>query len=168
MGWAHSGLSPDAPSPTSEAHAMHKTFDGFSAAFDYCRECNRPVMVIVTGEAWRLFPSGHAQRVNNQQDDSDHLRAEVRQANIDYLARGLYGRYRLCSTCFGAVTLAEQLQGCCPHCQSLILAGPDITPERGREMLATLKARRVELASFEPDEKRRDKTAAQRGERTPR
>ena len=81
--------------------------------------------------------------------DLDRLRAEARQANIDYLARGLYDRYRLCSTCSGAVTLAKQLQGRCPHCGAIILAGPDITPERGREMLATLEARRVELGLSE-------------------
>lgn len=95
---------------------------------------------------------------NTQQASIDRLGAEVRQANIDYLARELYGRYRLCSTCFGAVTLAEQLQGRCPYCGGVILAGPDVTPERGREMLATLEKRRAELASFEPDVEQRDKS----------
>jgi len=72
------------------------------------------------------------------------LQAEARQANIDSLAGQLYDRYRLCSMCFGLVTLAEQLQGRCPRCHSLLLAGP-ITLDRAREILSTLKRRRVEL-----------------------
>ena len=37
-----------------------KEFDDFPEAFDYCRECGKPVIVIVTGEKWKLFPSGYA------------------------------------------------------------------------------------------------------------
>ncbi len=40
-----------------------KTFDDFSEAFDYCREANAPVTVIVNGEKWQLFPSGRAERI---------------------------------------------------------------------------------------------------------
>ena len=74
--------------------------------------------------------------------------SQPKQANIDRLARELFVRCRLCSACHGAVTLAEQLQGCCPHCGAIILAGP-IDPDRAREMLATLKARRVVLGLSE-------------------
>lgn len=41
---------PDAP----------KHFDFMSDAFDYCREANRPIRVCVSGEIWKLFPSGKA------------------------------------------------------------------------------------------------------------
>jgi hypothetical protein len=37
-----------------------KTFSDFSDAFDYCREKDRPVTVLVQGEKWKLYPSGHA------------------------------------------------------------------------------------------------------------
>jgi viroplasmin and RNaseH domain-containing protein len=37
-----------------------KTFDNFEEAFDYCREANHPVTVIVNWEKWKLFPSGKA------------------------------------------------------------------------------------------------------------
>ncbi len=37
-----------------------KTFDDFSDAFDYCREAGRPVVVLVEGKRWKLYPSGRA------------------------------------------------------------------------------------------------------------
>ena len=37
-----------------------KSFDTFSEAFDYCREGDSPVTVIVEGKRHKLFPSGHA------------------------------------------------------------------------------------------------------------
>ncbi len=37
-----------------------KSFDNFSAAFDYCREVGYPVVVVVKGEKYKLFPSGKA------------------------------------------------------------------------------------------------------------
>lgn len=43
-----------------------KTFDDMSDAFDYCREVNKPVMVLVDGEKWKLFPSGHAKRLKGK------------------------------------------------------------------------------------------------------
>lgn len=36
------------------------SFDNFEEAFDYCREANHPVTVIVNGEKSKLFPSGEA------------------------------------------------------------------------------------------------------------
>lgn len=39
-----------------------ETFDTFSLAFNYCREADRPVTVLVAGEGWKLFPSGRAER----------------------------------------------------------------------------------------------------------
>jgi hypothetical protein len=65
----------------------------------------------------------------------------TRQANTDQWARELYTRFHLCGACQGAVTLAEQLGGRCPHCAAQIFAGP-FTPDRARERLAELKARR--------------------------
>ena len=65
----------------------------------------------------------------------------TRQANTDRWARELYARFHLCGACQGAVTLAEQLGGRCPHCAAPIFAGP-LTPDRARERLAELKARR--------------------------
>lgn len=41
---------------------MVKQFDGFPEAFDYCRECGRPVVVVIKGETWKLYPSGRAER----------------------------------------------------------------------------------------------------------
>lgn len=73
------------------------------------------------------------------------MTSEVQQADIDRMARELYQHGGYCGGCRHSLTLAEQLQGRCPHCQAFILAGPDITPERGRAMLGTLKARRREL-----------------------
>lgn len=39
-----------------------KKFDTWSEAFDYCREVGYPVVVLVKGEKWKLFPSGKAVR----------------------------------------------------------------------------------------------------------
>lgn len=35
-------------------------FDSFPAAFDYCREADKPMVAIVTGVVYKLFPSGNA------------------------------------------------------------------------------------------------------------
>lgn len=43
-----------------------RRFDTFQEAFDYCRESNRPVMVFIVGEKWRLFPSGRAEKVGTE------------------------------------------------------------------------------------------------------
>lgn len=45
-----------------------KTFDDFSEAFDYCREADKPVTVIVLDERYehgeyKLYPSGIAQQL---------------------------------------------------------------------------------------------------------
>lgn len=40
-----------------------REFDNFPDAFDYCRDANYPVRVIINGEVWKLFPSGTAERV---------------------------------------------------------------------------------------------------------
>lgn len=37
-----------------------RIFADHSAAFDYCRECNSPVRVVINGFWWKLFPSGRA------------------------------------------------------------------------------------------------------------
>ena len=73
------------------------------------------------------------------------------QEDIDRLARELYDRYHPCPNCHKVISLADQLSGRCPHCAARILAGPDITPDRARQMSATLKARRVALGlSYNP------------------
>lgn len=82
------------------------------------------------------------------------MTTQPKQADVDRLARELYAAYRLCSMCFGAVTLADTLTMHCPHCRVVILPGPDITPERGREMLAALRARRAELGLNEGETNR--------------
>jgi predicted nucleic acid-binding Zn ribbon protein len=69
----------------------------------------------------------------------------TQQADVDRLARELHAPHRLCPVCRAAVTLADQLRMTCPHCRATILPGPDITPERGRSMLATLEARRAAM-----------------------
>jgi len=40
-----------------------ETFDDWSEAFDYCRECNEPVTVIIQGDKYKLFPSGTAHQL---------------------------------------------------------------------------------------------------------
>lgn len=37
-----------------------KEFETLTDAFDYCRERNAPVVVIVNKQFWKLFPSGKA------------------------------------------------------------------------------------------------------------
>jgi len=44
--------------------------------------------------------------------------------------------------CSGPLTLYDRLTGVCPHCGAVIVAGPDITPERAAEMLRELQWRR--------------------------
>jgi len=44
--------------------------------------------------------------------------------------------------CLAAMSLADRLKGKCPKCGGVIVAGPDITPERASEMLRELKWRR--------------------------
>ena len=72
----------------------------------------------------------------------------TQQADVDRLARELYDLRRW-HVCGGLLTLADELQGRCPNCSAVLLAGPDITPEQARAMLATLKARRRELGLSE-------------------
>lgn len=69
------------------------------------------------------------------------------QAEIDRLARELYVRGQRCphQPCFAEISWADLLKGRCPRCNQILLAGPDITPEKGREMLVVLQARRKEL-----------------------
>ena len=33
--------------------------DGWAEAFGYCREVNHPVVILMDGHKWKLFPSGH-------------------------------------------------------------------------------------------------------------
>ncbi len=66
------------------------------------------------------------------------------QSDMDYLARRLYEHDRNCANCGKSISLADQLRGKCPKCGAIMLAGP-IDPDRAREMLQELKARRVQL-----------------------
>lgn len=45
-------------------------FESMPDAFDYCREADRPVAVIVAGERWKLFPSGRAERLRESVADA--------------------------------------------------------------------------------------------------
>ena len=38
-------------------------FPTWPDAFDYCREANRPVVFRIGGEVWKIYPSGHYQKV---------------------------------------------------------------------------------------------------------
>ena len=67
------------------------------------------------------------------------------QKDLDQLARELYDGDRTCFACHDVLSLADELYGRCPHCHVLILAGPDITPDRACELLAILQARRRAL-----------------------
>ncbi len=60
-------------------------------------------------------------------------------------ARELYARRRPCPHCRKLVSLGDELGGQCPHCGGVILAWPDIRPERAAEMLAELQDRRRAL-----------------------
>ncbi len=76
------------------------------------------------------------------------MTSEVQQANVDRMAQELYQTHGHCRQCKQTVPLADALQCHCPHCGAIYLPGA-ITPERGRAMLATLKARRRELGLSE-------------------
>lgn len=39
---------------------MTKEFDTFQEAFDYVREADKPVRVLIERVCWKLFPSGYA------------------------------------------------------------------------------------------------------------
>lgn len=39
-----------------------KEFTSIEAAFDYCRDCNKPVRVFINGVPCKLFPSGRMVR----------------------------------------------------------------------------------------------------------
>ncbi len=68
------------------------------------------------------------------------------QKDVDRLAQELYQPSRRhVAPCLGYVSLFNELTGRCPHCGSLIVAGPGITPEHARQMLTTLTARRKGL-----------------------
>ena len=57
-----------------------KTFADFSDAYDYCRECNRPVTVLVNDERWKLFPSGRGEILREREHPvtrEGRLRAET-------------------------------------------------------------------------------------------
>lgn len=45
---------------------QEKEFTTFSEAFDYCRECDKPVTVKVNGTRYKLFPSGKSLKVKRQ------------------------------------------------------------------------------------------------------
>lgn len=40
-----------------------KVFSDWSVAFDFCREKNQPVTVMISGEKWKLYPSGSAKKI---------------------------------------------------------------------------------------------------------
>lgn len=40
-----------------------RNFYDFSTAFDYCRECNKPVVVVIKDIGkYKLYPSGRAEK----------------------------------------------------------------------------------------------------------
>jgi hypothetical protein len=71
----------------------------------------------------------------------------VSTALIDSAAARLYLEFTLCPNCTSPMTLADVLRFRCAHCGALTLAGkgPDISQERGAQMLDELRARRVQL-----------------------
>ena len=73
------------------------------------------------------------------------------QAEIDRLARELFVRSHRCphQPCFVEISWADLLKGRCPRCDQILLAGPDITPQKEREMLATLQTHWRELGLSE-------------------
>lgn len=40
---------------------MIKKFDNFEEAFSYCREKNYPVLIIIDGKKYKLYPSGRVE-----------------------------------------------------------------------------------------------------------
>ncbi len=38
--------------------AAHKGFATFADAFEYCRDMDQPVTVLIVNEKWKLYPSG--------------------------------------------------------------------------------------------------------------
>jgi len=45
-----------------------KAFDTFPEAFDYCREKGTPVIVLIAGDKWKIFPSGLAELLHRQME----------------------------------------------------------------------------------------------------
>ncbi len=78
------------------------------------------------------------------QHDKTFTPHNTQQENRDRMARELYQHHGYCGACRKSIAVADALLFHCPHCGALYLAGM-ITPDEGREMLATLKARRMEL-----------------------
>jgi len=68
----------------------------------------------------------------------------INQDDVDRMARELHYYFGTCWKCHFEYSLATALLFKCPFCGGMILPGP-ITPERGTEMLAELKARRRSL-----------------------
>jgi len=54
-----SGITISSPSGKIQPNELPE-FDNFAAAFDYCRETDHPVRVLVNGARWKLYPSGKA------------------------------------------------------------------------------------------------------------
>ena len=46
---------------------QHRIFNDFPDAFDFVREGNRPYVVTVAGEKWKLFPSGDAIQIKKKE-----------------------------------------------------------------------------------------------------
>jgi hypothetical protein len=42
---------------------LNGKFETLQEAFDFCRQCDRPVIVQVEGKQYRLFPSGKAEEL---------------------------------------------------------------------------------------------------------
>ena len=64
--------------------------------------------------------------------------------DTDCAARGLYNYFGTCWKCKYDYSLADALLFRCPFCGEKVLPG-DFTPERGKEILAELRARREAL-----------------------
>ena len=62
MEWKLKRLNPSQKGKRIMENREMKSFEDLSDAFDYCREKDCPVIVLVKGEKWKLFPSGCAQK----------------------------------------------------------------------------------------------------------
>lgn len=43
----------------AKVEEFKETEDGWAEAFGYCREEDHPVVILMDGHKWKLFPSGH-------------------------------------------------------------------------------------------------------------
>lgn len=48
-------------------------FENINEAFEFCRECDRPVVVQIDGKVYKLFPSGRADELQPQRKIEEHI-----------------------------------------------------------------------------------------------